>query len=511
MFGSVYQEDPLLFTSKVFLSQTEMATTVGGTLASSKLAVVQDDLHLAGSSVDQLTIRFDQLAFDDLLAVDQRRPSKGRRSEDRQPATRGVAPSSPTGSVPSPDHGPLPNSAPQPAIKNGTPYGSLNRQRQQPRKPKRRSEPPTQDGRSPRRSRSPQRTRIRRAKTSVGTEGPPGMGHIPAAKILQEAEIEPLYKTLLYKWKVQPLAQPQPVHLTRHPKFCAYHQLVGHPTSKCRSLRERLEGLVRKGVVAINPRGESSSTNITARRRRTPRSPVKALPLPGSSQTGPRGPLLAQSTTFHAPVSSTLLADKAIKSARGVFFEVPASRPDQKPILFGRYQLEDFPRSREMDEQGEPDYSWVSPKVAGIMERWGYRFEDKEGLNYGKGRRTPLEVCSARGVKDHRGLGYSTTPDQSDVDSNPLARYDHSFDTSSFSSDVSVGTLFEPVSVNMVSAQPEPDDDEIELTNTEDDPWIRHLNTLWDIRFEQREPPTDDALLQVNMGDETNPKPIYIS
>src|SRR5438270_7132891 len=145
------------------------------------------------------------------------------------------------------------------------------------------------------------------------------------------------------------------------------------------------------------------------------------------------------------------------------------------------------------------------PKVTGMMELWGYRFEDKEGLNCGKGRKAPLESFNPRGWKDHRGLGYSTMPDQSDVDSNPLARYDHSSDTSSFSSDVSVGTLFEPVSVNMVSAQPEPDDDEIELINTEDDPWIRHLNTLWDIRFEQREPPTDDALLQVNMGDEANP------
>src|SRR3954465_11193702 len=83
--------------------------------------------------------------------------------------------------------------------------------------------------------------------------------------------------------------------------------------------------------------------------------------------------------------------------------------------------------------------------------------------------------------------------------------------TSSFNSNDSVGTLFEPVSVNMVSAQPEPNDDEIELTDNGDDPWIRHLNMLWDIRFEQCEPPTDDALLQVNMGDEANPKPIYIS
>src|SRR3954466_1432771 len=112
----------------------------------------------------------------------------------------------------------------------------------------------------------------------------------------------------------------------------------------------------------------------------------------------------------------------------------------------------------------------VSPKVVGIMERWGYHYEDKEGLNYGKGRRAPLEVCNSRGLKDHRGLGYSFTPDQSDVDSNPLSRYDHSSDTSSFNFDISIGTLFEPVSVNMVSAQPEPDDDEIELINTKDNP-----------------------------------------
>src|SRR3954471_20861122 len=120
---------------------------------------------------------------------------------------------------------------------------------------------------------------------------------------------------------------------------------------------------------------------------------------------------------MHTPVPSTLLTDKAIENAGGILFEVPANHPDQKPIIFGRYQREDFPRSKEGDEQGEPDYSRVSPKVAGIMERWGYRFEDKEGLNYGKGRRTPLEVCSSRGRKDHRGLGYSSTPDQSDVDS----------------------------------------------------------------------------------------------
>src|SRR3954467_11209330 len=82
-----------------------MATTVGATLASSKLAVVQDDLHLAGSSVDQLTMQFNQLAFDEFLAADRNGAKQRRHSGVRQPATWAVTPSSSTGSVPSPDHG----------------------------------------------------------------------------------------------------------------------------------------------------------------------------------------------------------------------------------------------------------------------------------------------------------------------------------------------------------------------------------------------------------------------
>jgi len=39
----------------------------------------------------------------------------------------------------------------------------------------------------------------------------------------------------------------------------------------------------------------------------------------------------------------------------------------------------------------------------------------------------------------------------------------------------------------------------------------QHLNALWDIRFEQRGPPTEDKVTQINLGDETNLKPIFIS
>ena len=56
-----------------------------------------------------------------------------------------------------------------------------------------------------------------------------------------------------------------------------------------------------------------------------------------------------------------------------------------------------------------------------------------------------------------------------------------------------------------------PEDGDGEMIQSGTDPWIKHLSTLWDIRFEQREPPTEDKVNQINLGDEANPKPIFIS
>ena len=50
-----------------------------------------------------------------------------------------------------------------------------------------------------------------------------------------------------------------------------------------------------------------------------------------------------------------------------------------------------------------------------------------------------------------------------------------------------------------------------EMIQSDIDPWIKHLNTLWDIHFEQCEPPTEDKVVQINLGSEANPKPIFIS
>ena len=86
----------------------------------------------------------------------------------------------------------------------------------------------------------------------------------------------------------------------------------------------------------------------------------------------------------------------------------------------------------------------------------------------------------------------------------------HSSGTSSWESDVSVGNIFRELSVNMVSTSRLEDGDE-EMIQLDADHWIKHLNTLWDIRFKQHEPPTEDKVTQINLGDEANPKPIFIS
>src|SRR4051812_29767807 len=69
-----------------------MATTVGATLASSKLVATQDDLHLVGSPVDQLVLCFNQAAFDKFLATARVKANKARKHRHK---TRATAPPPP--------------------------------------------------------------------------------------------------------------------------------------------------------------------------------------------------------------------------------------------------------------------------------------------------------------------------------------------------------------------------------------------------------------------------------
>ena len=52
-------------------------------------------------------------------------------------------------------------------------------------------------------------------------------------------------------------------------------------------------------------------------------------------------------------------------------------------------------------------------------------------------------------------------------------------------------------------------DENIELFDT--DPWAQQLDLQWEKRFEQRESPTEDKVIQVDVGDQAHPKLISIS
>ncbi|ONK80588.1 uncharacterized protein A4U43_C01F19510 [Asparagus officinalis] len=82
--------------------------------------------------------------------------------------------------------------------------------------------------------------------------------------------------------------------------------------------------------------------------------------------------------------------------------------------------------------------------------------------------------------------------------------------SSCWESDISIRTVFRALMANMTSASPmeNQEDDQLPLF---DDPLSRQVGIQWEHRFEQRESPTDDKVIQVNMGDEINQKPIFIS
>jgi len=58
------------------------------------------------------------------------------------------------------------------------------------------------------------------------------------------------------------------------------------------------------------------------------------------------------------------------------------------------------------------------------------------------------------------------------------------------------------------TSQVEPEED-IELFDT--DPWAQQLGLQWEKHFEQCDPPTEDKMIQINVGDQKHAKLISIS
>ena len=71
-----------------------------------------------------------------------------------------------------------------------------------------------------------------------------------------------------------------------------------------------------------------------------------------------------------------------------------------------------------------------------------------------------------------------STPIPSASESEESLYHNHSSGTSSWESDVSVRNIIKDLFVNMVSISHPKDEDE-EMIQSDTDPWIKHLNTLW--------------------------------
>ena len=66
--------------------------------------------------------------------------------------------------------------------------------------------------------------------------------------------------------------------------------------------------------------------------------------------------------------------------------------------------------------------------------------------------------------------------------------------------------MFENLTVNMTSSsQLEP------AKATDEEPWAQQLDLQWGKRFKQRESPTKDKVIQVNLDSQDHPKSIFIS
>ena len=147
------------------------------------------------------------------------------------------------------------------------------------------------------------------------------------------------------------------------------------------------------------------------------------------------------------------------------------------------------------------------------MRKIGYNLQCGSGLNFRKRQHGFLCNFVPKGKlanyydKTRRGLGYVTPPPSTVIRSeNNKPIPSRSASSSEWESAVSVGTMFENLSVNMTSSN------HLEPAKAMDiEPWAQQLDFQWEKWFKQREQPTENKVIKVNLGSQDHYKPIFIS
>lgn len=126
-----------------------------------------------------------------------------------------------------------------------------------------------------------------------------------------------------------------------------------------------------------------------------------------------------------------------------------------------------------------------------------HNFKEKLGLNFETGIRSHPLPSAPKGksinyyYKTKRELGYVSDYPASALVSDDSIHHNHSISTPSWDSNYSIGDHFKGLTVNMASVSHLEDDKYEGILQSEEDPWIKHLNALWDTHFGQCEPPID--------------------
>jgi len=156
----------------------------------------------------------------------------------------------------------------------------------------------------------------------------------------------------------------------------------------------------------------------------------------------------------------------------------PFIQRSQSPIIFGRAQLRRSTVTDSSSDSEPPQFFHNARSAQHMMKKMGYNLQHGSGLNFGKGRRDFLRNFVPKGKpanyydKIRRGLGYVTPPPSTSIRSEEnksiLLR---SASSSEWESDVSMGTMFENLSINMTSSS------QLEPAKAIDvEPWAQQLD-----------------------------------
>ena len=197
-----------------------------------------------------------------------------------------------------------------------------------------------------------------------------------------------------------------------------------------------------------------------------------------------------------------IVTSTPVENSEGSIFVVPLSKRNQSLIVFGRIQPWISAITDSGSDPEPPQFFHYAWSAHHMMRRMRYNPQHRNGLNFRSGRRSHLRTFILKGKltiyydKIRRGLGYVTPPISFCLKETNLSRYippvhlsGNQMSVWGWSSKTSLSVWLQSVNWS----------------------WMKLLKylilshgvaarSLWEKRFEQCELPTEDRVIQVDVG-----------